>query len=36
VLAQPQPDTGMIAVQVNPTILRTTPAALFRTIVSSL
>jgi threonine aldolase len=36
VLAQPQPDTGMIAMQVNPTLLRTTPAALFRTIVSSL
>jgi len=36
VLAHPQPDTGMIPVQVNPTLLRTTPAALFRTIVSSL
>jgi threonine aldolase len=36
VLAQPQPDTGMIPVQVNPTLLRTTPAALFRTIVSAL
>jgi threonine aldolase len=36
VLSQPQPDTGMIPVQVNPTLLRTTPAALFRTIVSSL
>jgi len=36
VIAQPQPDTGMIPVQINPTLLRTTPAALFRTIVSSL
>ena len=36
VLSHPQPDTGMIPVQVNPTLLRTTPAALFRTIVSSL
>jgi len=36
VLAHPQPDAGMIPVQVNPTLLRTTPAALFRTIVSSL
>jgi threonine aldolase len=36
VLAHPQPDTGMIPVQINLTLLRTTPAALFRTIVSSL
>ncbi len=36
VLSHPQPDTGMIPVQVNPTLLRTTPTALFRTIVSSL
>ena len=36
VLAHPQPDTGMIPVQINPTLLRTTPAELFRTIVSSL
>ncbi len=36
VLPHPQPDTGMIPVQINPTLLRTTPAALFRTIVSSL
>jgi threonine aldolase len=36
VLSHPQPDTGMIPVQVNPTLLRTTPAELFRTIVSSL
>jgi hypothetical protein len=36
VLSHPQPDTGMIPVQINPTLLRTTPAALFRTIVSSL
>jgi threonine aldolase len=36
VLAHPQPDTGMIPVQINPTLLRTTPAALFRTIVSSM
>jgi threonine aldolase len=36
VLAHPQPDTGMIPVQINPTLLRTTPAALFRTIASSM
>jgi threonine aldolase len=36
VLPHPQPDTGMIPVQINPTLLRTTPAALFRTIVSSM
>jgi threonine aldolase len=36
VLAHPQSDTGVIPIQVNPTLLRTTPAALFRTIVSSL
>jgi threonine aldolase len=36
VLSRPHPDTGMIPVQINPTLLRTTPAALFRTIVSSL
>ena len=29
VLSRPQADTGMIPVQVNPTLLRTTPAALF-------
>jgi threonine aldolase len=36
VLAHPQPDTGMIPVQVNPTLLRTTPEELFRAFVSSL
>jgi len=35
-LAHPQPDTGLIAVQVNPTLLRTTPAELFRVFASSL
>jgi threonine aldolase len=36
VLAHPHPDTGVIPVQVNPTLLRTTPEALFRTLVASL
>jgi hypothetical protein len=36
VLSHPQPGTGIIPVQVNPTLLRTTPAALFKTIVSAL
>jgi threonine aldolase len=36
VLSHPQGDTGIIPVQVNPTLLRTTPAALFTAIVSSM
>ncbi|MFL6601474.1 MAG: threonine aldolase family protein [Steroidobacteraceae bacterium] len=36
VISHAQPDSGIIPVQINPTLLRTTPAALFRTIVSSL
>jgi threonine aldolase len=35
-LSHPHPDTGLYPVQVNPTLLRTTSVALFRTIVSSL
>jgi threonine aldolase len=35
-LSHPQPDTGMIPVQVNPTLLRTTAPELFRTFVSAL
>jgi threonine aldolase len=35
-LSPPQPDTGAIPLQVNPTLLRTTPAALFRTFTASL
>ncbi len=36
VLSQPQADTGLIPVQINLTLLRTTPAALFRELVASL
>jgi len=36
VLSHPQPDTGLIPVQVNPTLLRTTPQTLFRAFVASL
>lgn len=36
VLPYPQPDTRMIPLQVNPTLLRTAPEILFRTIVASL
>jgi threonine aldolase len=36
VLAHPQPDTGLIPVQINLTLLRTTPEALFSKLVSSL
>jgi threonine aldolase len=35
-LAHPHPDTGMIPVQINPTLLRTTADELFKTFVSAL